>query len=392
MLEERPVILHKGIFKPTATTAEAVFMITGMTIGAGILVIPYAVEQVGLLIGLGFIFGLGLIVLLLNLMIGEIIVRTKAPLQLPGLAEKYLGKWARNLLSATMLFSSFGSLLVYIIGEGKTLQALFGGNGIIWSIIFWSIGSFCIVAGLQRLRVIEKVFGIIIMAIIIFISVLLLPHFSATNIFSVNLSRLFFPLGIILFALHATPAIAEAHALLPNANRRFRRAVIIGTLIPIALYALFALAVVGFTGHNTTEIATIGLGKSLGPAIMTLISIFAILAMSTGFMGLGTALREIFVWDWKMNDHGATFLVIALPLSLFLLGIRDFTASINFIGGLFISIESIIICGIYARARQLGDIAPVHYRYSRHAWLAIVPVLLFFSTLFITSTVRLFLP
>ena len=103
--KEKKVFLHKGIFKPEATLGEAVFMITGMTIGAGILAIPYAVAQVGLIPGIAYIAALGLIVLFLNLMIGEIVARSHQQLQLAGLAGKYLGSWVKYLLT----------LIIYLI-------------------------------------------------------------------------------------------------------------------------------------------------------------------------------------------------------------------------------------------------------------------------------------
>lgn len=389
-MEERPVVLHQGMYKPTATVTEAVFMITGMTIGAGILAIPYAVQQVGLLAGLGCIAAIGLVMLLLNLMIGEIAIRTRLPLQLPGFAEKYLGKWAKTVLSFTVLSSSFGSLVVYIVGEGRTLATLFGGNDVLWSIIFWSLGSFCILAGLQRIKLIEKAFGIVIMAIIAGISMLLLPHFKVAELYSANLNLIFLPIGVILFAMHATPAIVEAHTLLPGSERHFRRAVILGTLIPTALYMLFAAAVVGFNGAATTEIATIGIGTALGPAVAVFANVFAILAMSTGFMGLGTALKEILTWDFKLSDHRASFVVIALPFSIFLLGARGFISILSLIGGVFIAIESIILCGVYLRARQLGDIVPTRYQVSKNGVAAAAPVVAVFGILLIVSVVHFF--
>ena len=103
MIEEKQLVLHKGIYKPIASVSEAIFMITGMTIGAGVLGIPYVVAQVGLKIGLLYIVILGAVILAMNLMLGDIAVRTKEELQIPGLAGKYLGKWARYVLSVTII-------------------------------------------------------------------------------------------------------------------------------------------------------------------------------------------------------------------------------------------------------------------------------------------------
>lgn len=85
------VVLHKGTFKKTATVSQAVFMITGLTIGAGVFGLPYAIAQLGLVPGLFLLLFLGLIMLGVNLMVGEIAIASGDELQLPGLAGKYLG-------------------------------------------------------------------------------------------------------------------------------------------------------------------------------------------------------------------------------------------------------------------------------------------------------------
>ena len=122
--KQLPIVLHQGVYKKTATTSEAVFIITGMTIGAGILGLPYVIARSGLAVGLVLVVLWGLVMLLLNLMLGEIAVRTEGNFQLPGFAGKYLGQWAKNLMSVIIVFSGFGALLAYIIGEGQTLAEI----------------------------------------------------------------------------------------------------------------------------------------------------------------------------------------------------------------------------------------------------------------------------
>jgi amino acid permease len=389
-IEEKKVFIHKGIYKPEATLTEAVFMITGMTIGAGVLAIPYAVAQVGILPGIAYIAALGFIILFLNLMIGEIVSRNKEPLQLAGLAGKYLGSWAKYFLSAIFLFSAFGTLLVYIIGEGRSLSAIFGGGDVMWSVVFWSVGSFLIWGGLKRIKQVDKLLGFVIMGIIVGLSLYILPRFDLSQLTYFDGSQILFPLGVILFALHASPAIAEAHTLLTNREKDFRRAVVIGTAVPIVLYILFTVAVVGFTGADTTEIATIGLGVALGPFVGVLANIFAVLAMSTGFIGLGTALRETLVWDLKMPDKSSVFLVIFIPLAFFLFGIRSFVLVLDAIGTIAIASEAIIMVMVYLKARKGSDSIPERYLYPAHPLLMSFPVVLFFGSLLLFSFYRFF--
>lgn len=386
--EKQNVILHQGVYKPTATVAEAVFMITGMTIGAGVLGIPYVVARVGLKIGLLYILIFGLIMLCLNLMLGEIAVRTKEPMHLPGFAGKYLGPGAKLLTSFMIIFSSFGVLLAYLIGQGEALAALLGGNPMWWSVFFWGIGSWVVWRGLRAAKKAEKVLSFIVICLICGLSVFLLPGFQSANWQYINLTNLFLPYGIILFALHAGPAIVEAHTLLPGSERRFRKAVIIGSLIPMAVYVLFALAVAGAMGINATEVATVGLGKTMGQGVLLVGNLFAVLAMSTAFFGQGVALKQLFVWDFKLNRHLAGLMVIFFPLFLFMLGLRSFVTVLDVVGGVFIGVTSMLTVLICWRARARGDLPADRYSL-HHFWLLAAPVFFVFAIAAILSIMKL---
>ena len=75
--EQNEVVSLKGIFRKRLTLFQSVALITGGTIGAGVLSIPYAVSKVGLTIGLFYIVSLGLLMIGLNLLLGEVVSETK---------------------------------------------------------------------------------------------------------------------------------------------------------------------------------------------------------------------------------------------------------------------------------------------------------------------------
>jgi len=386
---KKSVVLHHGVYKKTTSTTNAIFIITGMTIGAGVLGVPYVVAQVGLKVGLSYIVVLGIVMLFLNMMIGEVAVRTKEPMHIPGFAGKYIGTWAKELLSIIIIFSSCGALLAYVVGEGRTLSAIFGGDPIWWSVFFWSIASALVWRGLETAKIFEKVASIVVITLISGLSIYIIKYFNLGNWSFTNTAKFFLPYGVILFALHGAPAIAEAHALLPGDPVKFKRAVFFGSLIPIIVYVLFAFAVVGVTGLQTTEVATIGLGKVLGSGVLLVGNLFAALAMFTGFVGLGIALKQTLIWDQKMKPISALFVVISIPLTLLLLGLNSFISVLDLIGGLFISIEAIMMIIIYWLAKKKGDLDPGKFNL-QNIWLLVIPVFLVFTFFTVYSIFRMF--
>lgn len=377
-VENQKLILHQGVYKKPVSVADAVFMITGMTIGAGILGIPYVVAQVGLKIGIAYILIFGIIMLALNLIVGEIAVRTRESLQIPGLVGKYLGRWPKYFINILRVFGSYGILLAYISGEGQALANLFGGNPVVWSVVFWGIGSVIVWRGLETIKVAERILSLVVMTLICGVSVYILKDFNTAAWAYADLTHLFLPYGVILFALSGTAGVIEAHALLPNDQKSFKKALIIGSLIPIAIYILFTIAVVGATGLQTTEIATIGLGQKFGPGILLFSNIFAILAMSTGFIGSGIVLKQNFVWDNKINKYLAEFLVISVPILLFMAGLREFITILSISGGILVGIEAVMLVLVCWQARAKGNSSASGFN-PHHFWLLGVPVFFIFT-------------
>lgn len=385
---EKPLVLHKGIYKRSINSLQAVFMITGMTIGAGVLGLPYAISKVGVTFGILSLCIVGLAIFFVNFLIGELVSHTKESLQLPGLVGKYINKKAQHFVSFLTVITSYGALLAYIIGEGEVLQSLFGGSRLVWSILFWAVASEIVIIGVDIAKKFQMIVSSLVIVLIAGVSFALIPSLSSLNLFYINTTNLFFPFGVILFALHAASSIAEAHVLLPKAHNKFRFSLILGSFIPLILYILFSTMVVGVLGVHTSEVATLALGERFGKPLLILGNIIAFAAMFTGFVGLGIALKQTFIWDNKLSTHKASLLVISMPLVLFLLGIRSFIFILNLIGGVFISIESLIMIWVFIRARKLGVIS--HFKLASFLSIGSIITALFFLVLLCISCVQLF--
>lgn len=387
--EHDSVINFKGIFQKRMTLFQSVALIVGGTIGAGVLSIPYAVSKVGLGAGLFYIVILGILMIGLNLLLGEVTVETKGDFQLVGLARKYLGKVGGRIMTCLSYLMLLGVLTVYIIGEGEVLSAVFGGTSFMWSILFFAIFGFFILIGIRGIKIASFVISMAVLLVILIIAYFSSPHIRIENFAFHNLAQLLFPYGVILFAFHGTTSVPEAHFLLKKRDLDLKKAIVIAGTISIIAYALFAFVVVGVTGQNTTEIATIGLGNRLGEIIFLFGNLFAILAMSSGFLMAGLSLTDSLSWDYKIPDWLSKVIVLGLPITIFLLGMRKFTAMIDLVGGVFISTEMLIILLIYWRAKQYGDLKKTRY-HLHHTFLLVAILILVLTIGAIYSVAKLF--
>ncbi|MEK9158635.1 MAG: aromatic amino acid transport family protein [Patescibacteria group bacterium] len=364
---------------------EAVAVLVGSTIGAGILGIPFAVAKVGWLIGVIYLVCLGALLMGLNLMLGEIVARTKQPLQIPGLAAKYLGGRGKTFVTVTTLFGSYGALLAYIIGEGYVLQALFGGNAFGWSLLFWAVAAAAVFFGLRLIKKLDMLLTLIIFVCLIVIVFWSAPSVRLPNLFGeISWLNLFLPYGVILFALQGAMAIPQVEDVLPNDQPRLKEAIVVGSLIPAVVYFIYMTAVIGVTGSLTTEVASIGLGQKLGSGVLIFGNVFAFFTMGTAFLNSAIAIKRQFEWDYKKSRFVAWFLTVSVPVILFLIGVRNFIQTIDIVGSVFGSISAIVIILIYWRAKQKGDLPATQYKLHHTLLLSILIIIIFLVGAFLT--------
>lgn len=387
--KEKGVTHYRGIFRRRLSLFEGVSLILSGTIGAGVLSVPYAVAQTGIGIGLLYIVVIGLLMMGLNLLVGEIAVRTKEPMQLVGFAKKYLGNGGKWLMTVVMYAMLVGVLVVYIIGEGESLAALFGGSPAMWSTLFFLVMFVLIYIGIRTIKTVELFLTFIILFVVLFLAAISAGHVDIHYFSHVSLAHAFLPYGVLLFAYHGATTVPEAHSVLIKKDGTFKKAIIISSLICIAVYALFAIIVVGVTGQETTEIATIGLGNKIGQNIFILGNVFAVLAMGTSYLMGALALKDSLTWDFKMKKGVATFLVSVVPLAIFLVGVRRFIAAIDLVGGVIVSMEMLLMLYIYWKAKQRGHWLPGKFRLHHTTFLAML-LLIAFTIGAIYSVMKLF--
>ena len=339
---------------------ESIGVLVGTIIGAGVLGIPYVISKAGFLTGLATIILLGLVVLTINLSIGEVVLRTKGNHQLTGYAEKYLGKKGKIIMSLSMIVGITGALLAYIVGAGEAFGAIFNVNPFLFSIGFFIFGSFLVYKGIKSVSKYELYFSSIVIALILLISFnsFFSGKMNLSNLAEFNLLKLFVPYGVVLFAFIGAAAIPEMSEVLKKNKKDMKKAIIIGSFIPLFLYALFAFAIVGVFGMNVTEIATVGLGAEFGMWVLIVANLFAVFAMTTSFLTLGLALREMYNYDLKIKKFASWGLACFIPIVLFLFGFKNFINILGTTGVIAGGVEGILIVLMLWKAKKKSERKP----------------------------------
>ncbi|MDO8574984.1 MAG: aromatic amino acid transport family protein [bacterium] len=336
----------------------AVFSLVGTTIGAGIFSLPYAFFKAGFVIGLIEFIALVAAVLLIQLIIGEIALRTKGKKRFIGYAEEYLGyKWKLFVTISTLL-GGIGVLLVYIILAGHFLSFLISQSAISSSLIFFAIWFLFILAKPKMFGKTELIFSFSVISIIILISSFNIGYIDFNNFKGLNIDNLLLPYGVILFAISGYYVIPEMEDIIGTPRRKLKKAIVYGTLIPATMYLFFVFVVLGVSGSLTSPDAISGLADALNSRVIILLGSFlGLLAVSGASLSYGIYIKETLWYDFKINKWSAWFLTGAAPLALFLLGARNLVAVISIIGALFFAFQAVVVLLIHKKSKS-SEIKP----------------------------------
>lgn len=334
-----------------------------MTIGAGIFGLPYVVSKSGIIPALFYFLILGGVTLLLNLLFGEIILRTKDTHRLVGYAEKYIGRWGKSLITISS-FLGGGTLLAYIILAGDFLNILITPWTAIGSfylgLIFWLVLSLLIFIGIKIVAPLELFSNAAFLIIVVAIFLFAIPQISLQNFILYNASNLILPYGVILFAFSGLAAIPEVGEILKTDEEllSYKKAIILSFIIIFLIYLLFSAAIVGISGKGTTQDALAGLTKIFGFKIIFIGLLAAVITIADSFLIIGIYLKNILVYDYKLSKPLASFIVTALPLVFYLAGLRSFISLVGLLGALVVAVESIAVILIFQKAKKMGDRTP----------------------------------
>lgn len=333
----------------------------GTMIGAGIFGIPFVFAQAGFLIGTIFFVILASVMFLLNLMYAETIERTHGKHRLIGYVNIYFGEKFKKLISFSVIIGVYGTLLAYILLANIFSNALFGNiasHNFLWGFLFWIFLSLGVVKGIKTIARAEVIMLVLLIITLLVIILRGFPMIDFSNFTTINLSNLFLPYGVILFALGGLSAVPEMRALIRKNDKTFRNSVIAGFSVSVFIMYIFTVVILGVSGGGTSQDAISGLLPYLGSFMVYVGAIFGLLAISTSYLVIGTNLKESYMYDWKMKKTWSNLLIVAVPISLALFGLRNFITVIGATGAMLGALNGSIIVWMFVRAKKQGQRKP----------------------------------
>ena len=366
-------------FKSNKQFLYGTAVLIGTMVGVGIFGIPLAFAKSGFLVGFVFLIIIALVTLLIDLVYGEIILRTEEKHQLVGYTEYYLGPIAKRIIFFTITLSIYAALLAYMIIAGdflhNILSSFFYVPATNYSFLFYILVSFLIFFGIKRFTWLELSLIVLFLIAVLTIFFVGVEKIDMSNYYSLNAGYWFLPYGVLMFAFAGMSGISIQRQVLKGKENKFKKSIFLAIIFTAVLYLIFAFTVVGISGESTLPDSISGLYDILGSKIVIIGSLFGILAVLSSYLMLGSALMETFSYDYKSSKIVSWLFVVIPPLILFLTGSRNFIDIISLAGSVAIGIEAITVILIYSRSKKHGDRIPEYSLNISKWWLYILMVM-----------------
>jgi len=316
------------------------FLLLGTIIGAGMFSLPISLGRTGTLIFLLFTLVLGYLLGKVNWFYHQVIAKVKDRHQLPGYVKKILGERASFVATISLLFSTFGALLAYLILSGQFISKIAPLSATQGSWIFYMAVTLMLFFGGRHLEILDV---FITLAKLLILGVVIVFTFNPT-VLSANLTllpelkfkALLLAYGAILFAL-------TGYSIVPELKKEgsIRHSINWAQIISVAIYVFFAFNFLPFLSGDGFLF--------LNPLHSFLFNLAGIFGVLTPYLMLSWVSYDLLDKDLGFPKKEALVLTLVAPLLLYLLGLNDFMAVLSVSGGVFLGMIAILIAQMYAK-------------------------------------------
>lgn len=314
-------------------------ILIGTAIGAGILGLPYALKD-NIRYGFLVLFVIAIVMIITNTMLSHLMYNSKQKHQLAGYVGEQLGQKGKLLMTIVFSISMYGAILAYLSGIAQILFIITGISIFLWYGLLTFIVLVITYKGINYLKNSELFLTSLLLLFVLFISFYSLKSNSFSNLnFNDYKINIFSMLGITLFAFMNTitvPELNEVFKFNKNYLKNMFFAILIGSLIPLVVYGIFAYGIIGVNAL-TFDIATLSLIDLFGAKMGLFANSIAIFSMFTSYIAMSYGVFQMYFYDYDLNKNESLFFTIFVPFVLIFLlyysrysfvDILDFTGNV----------------------------------------------------------------
>lgn len=343
------------------TQWEAISLVVGAGVGAGIMAVPFLTVRVGL-IGLAVILPAAWAASsLIHLMLAEVLFRTGRDLQIVELMRLYVlrgrvGRWLLWTVFTLLSIAFLANLAAYVSGAGEILAGLMQIDRRLAEFFIYAISASVVFFGLKAVGIAERFGALALIGLVVAIGVGALPLPFHIQLSLSGLPTQWLALyGMVMYALWTFYSVPQVVKGLGPDHRGAVRAVLIGLGINGALTLVVALLALGIS-TQVTEVAIIGISERMGTWAGIAGSLFIMFALVTSYWSVSLALADILRERTGLSGRVAWLLATLPSLLILWVGAWQFLEWLRLAAGATAIVVALITIPMYWRARQNGPV------------------------------------
>ncbi|MCD4803064.1 MAG: hypothetical protein K8R16_08990 [Anaerolineales bacterium] len=368
------------IKEQSLTRWEAISLMVGAGIGAGIMAVPFLAEKVGF-IGIALILPIAWAASsLVHLMLAEVLFRTGRDLQIVELMHLYvlrgrLGRWILWTIFAFLSIAFLANLAAYVSGAGEIAANLTGINLHLAEFLVYLISAGVVFFGLKAIGIAERFAALMLIGLVAIIGIGAIPMPFKVPVGPTGSAKQWLALyGMVMYALWTFYSVPQVVKGLGPDRRGAVNAILIGLGINGLLTAAVSLIALGIS-TDVTPVAIIGITEQMGAWASLIGSLFILFALVTSYWSVSLALADILRERIGISNRVA-WLAATLPSLLILwIGAWQFLDWLRLAGGATAIVVALITIPMYRQARLTGPVSDPGWtlgRWGSPATLALV--------------------
>ena len=344
--------------KQIATTWSIALLISGATIGAGILGLPIQTGQAGFIPSFVAITVLWLFMFISGSIIAEHYLRAEDKgIDLPGIFERAFGTSGKYVAAVGYLINYYGIMVAYLAASTACLRFFVPVNipDAFYVLIFFIPATFIALYGMNLVLKANTILMLIMGVAFIVLITTVSGEINFERYSFQDWEYIPFCLPVILTAFVFHNIIPSICRNLDHDKKAIRKAMFVGTLLPCVVNIIWVAVVTGALPLESIEAAavanqpaTVPLASFIKSNTLTMATmIFSFAAIFTSYVAVAVGLRNFFhdMFSWgkqEVKPFWPIFFTYVPPLLVVLIYPQLFLSALDIAGGVGV----VIIFGI----------------------------------------------
>ncbi len=308
-----------------------ILLVIGTAIGAGMLALPVATAELGFWGSTALLIGCWAVMTICSLLFLEVNMWLPANSNLISMAGATLGKSGQIIAWIFYLLLLYSILSAYIAGGGDLLHYILASKGInipVWttSIAFTLLFGVVVYFGIRTVDYVNRGLMFGKLGAFLLLAVLIAPFVTTINLSQGELVHIVSPSAVSVTAVSfaCLLIIPSLRTYFDNDVKLLRKAIFIGTLVPLLCYILWDMVimgvipldgVLGLKAISTSSSSNSDLVTALSSLLhsqttLFLVKFFTSVCMATSFLSVSLSLSDFLSDGFRVAKKGLGNFVI----------------------------------------------------------------------------------